>query len=163
MSGQALLYGGMAGLQLAGGYFAAQNIREAAAINKEIADMNAEFAELDAYDAEIAGISQVAQYQTVIDQVESEQNAIFAAQNVDASVGSAAAVVEESKFISELNKMEIEKQAEEVALGYNRQANDFRRSGVLGVAKGMQQAGDVMFNSAMQAANTGLTGYRRSR
>jgi len=115
MAAQMALYGGLAALQLTGGYFASQNIKATARLNQEIADMNAQFAELDAYDALLEGESEKARYQSVIDSVLGEQQAIMEAQGVDTSFGSAASISEETKFTAELNLMEIEKQAQERA------------------------------------------------
>lgn len=163
MAAQAFLYGGMAGLQLVGGYYASQNIKESARINREVADLNAKYAELEAYDMEIEGISRVAEYQNVIDSIESDQRTALAAADVDINSGSVAAVVAEDKFIAEFNKMEILKTAEEAASGLEDAAVEFRRQGILGQAAGSRQAGEVLFQSTLQAANTGLTGYSRSR
>lgn len=163
MAGQAYIYGGIAALELAGGYFASQNIKETAQLNKEIADMNAEFAELDAYDALIQGETDQVRYQSVIDQTLSDQNAIAAAQGVDLEFGSAGALREEDKFIAELNMMEIEKRAEEQALGFKEQAAQYRKAGILGLAQSDVQARQVMFQSGLGAAKTGLTGYARSK
>lgn len=161
MSGAA--YGAIAALELAGGYFASQNIKETARLNKEIADMNAEFAELDAYDALLQGESDEVRYQSVIDQTLSDQNAIAEAQGVDLQFGSAAALRQEDKFIAELNMMEIEKRAQEQSLGFTEQAAQYRKAGILGLAQSDVQAGQVMFQSALGAARTGLTGYTRSQ
>lgn len=158
-----ILYGGLAGLQLAGSYFAAQNVKETAELNREIANMNAEFAELDAYDAEIEGLSESARYQSVIDETIDTQRVLLEAQGVDTSFGSAAALQEESKFIGTLNKMEIEARAQERALGFERQADDIRLSSHLQFAKAEQRASDIMFQGVTSAAQTGLTGYARSR
>ncbi|MCK5641238.1 MAG: hypothetical protein KAJ19_10585, partial [Gammaproteobacteria bacterium] len=113
---------GLAAFQLAGGYFAAENIRETARLNQDIAEMNAEFAELDAYDAEIEGFSAVARYQGVVDATLGTQQAELAAADVDVNFGSAASIQEETRFIADMNKMEIINQAEEKALGYEREA-----------------------------------------
>lgn len=163
MAAQAFIYGGMAALQLAGGYFASQNIKESARINREIAEMNAEFAELDAYDAELEGYTRLGRYQSVIDNTLSEQQAIMTAQNIDVSYGSAATIQEETRFMGELNKMELEKQAQEAALGYTRQARDIRFGANLEQGRENSRAASTMFNSVLGAANTGLTGYKRSR
>jgi len=163
MAAQMALYGGLAALQLTGGYFASQNIKATARLNQEIADMNAQFAELDAYDALLEGESEKARYQSVIDSVLGEQQAIMEAQGVDTSFGSAASISEETKFTAELNLMEIEKQAQERALGYKRQARDLRTSGAMTRAQGDIEAGATRFTSALGAAQTGLTGYRRSQ
>ena len=154
-------YAALAGLQLAGGYFASQNIRETAELNREIAEMNARFAEWDAYDAEMEGLSELARYQATIDKVLGEQRAIAAAQGVDLSFGTAGAVHEEDKFVSELNKMELQKRAQESALGYTRQARDIRLGSEMKYADSKRKAGQAMFNSVVGAASTGLSGYRK--
>lgn len=149
----------MAGLQLAGGYFASQNIKEVAKLNKEISDMNAEFADLDAHDAELDGLSARASYQSVIDQTLGKQQAELTAAGVDVTYGSAADIQKETRFIAELNKMEVVKQAQEQSLGFKRQARNIRLGGFLNEQQAKGQAADVMFNSAAGAASTGLSGY----
>ena len=154
---------GLAGLQLAGGYFASQNIKESARLNQDIANMNAEFADLDAYDAIAEGYSQQARYQSVIDKTLAEQQLALTAADVDVNYGTASATKQETRFTAELNLMEIQKQAQEKALGYKSQARDYRTSGVLQKAEASAKASSVLFNSVAGAAQTGISGYRRSR
>lgn len=161
MAAQAALYGGMAALQIAGGYFASQNIRATAALNRDIAEMNAEFAELDAYDALVEGYTQQARYQAVIDQTLAEQQLMTTAQGIDANYGTAAALREENKFIAELNLMEIEKQAQERSLGYQSQARQYRMGGQMQQAQANIDATNVMYGSITNAVKTGVTGYER--
>lgn len=159
----AAAYGALAGLQVAAGYFAADNIRNTAKLNQEIADMNAEFAELDAYDAEIDGYSEVARYQTVVDATLGEQQAQLAAADVDLSFGTAASIQQETRFIADMNKREILNNAEERALGYEREGKEFRFKGFLGVSEGEQRASAARFAGISSGAQTGISGYRRSR
>ncbi len=154
-------YYALAGLQLAGGYFASQNIKESAKLNQEIADMNAQFAELDAYDAQIEGYSEQARYQSVIDQTLGAQQVTMTAQDIDVSYGTASTVQEETKFTAELNLMEIQKQAEEKALGYKRQARDIKLGGSMQAAEAKTRAGQAMFNSVVGAAQSGIQGIKR--
>ncbi len=163
MSAQAALYGGMAALELAGGYFASQNIKATAQLNKEISDMNSEFAELDAYDAEIEGFNKKTRYQGVIDNALADQTAMLEAQGVDTSFGSAASIKAETKFVGELNLMEIQKQAQEQALGYKRQARSYRLGGALEYGDAMFRSGQALASGITGAAKSGLTGYERSK
>lgn len=155
-------YAGLAALQLAGSYFASENIREAARLNQDIAEMNAEFAELDAYDALIQGETEATRYQSVIDNVFSEQTAIAAAQGLDLDFGTAASLQAEDDFVNQMNLMEIEKAAQEQALGFRNEASQFRMRGVLGAAQADVQAQTVLTQGITSAAQTGITGYRRS-
>jgi hypothetical protein len=155
-------YAAMAGYQLVSGYFAAQNARETADLNRDIANMNAEFAELDAYDAKLEGHNKKSRYQGVIENTLADQRTMMEAQGMDSSFGSAASIQAESKFVGELNLMEIEKEAQERVLGYKRQARDFKMGGALAYGNGMARASQIMTESIASAAKTGLTGYERS-
>lgn len=157
------VYAGMAALQYAGGLFASQATAETARINQEISEMNAEFAELDAYDAKLEGYSEVSRYQTTIDATLGAQTAQLAAADVDTSFGSVASIQEETKFIAELNKLEIMNQASAKVLGYERQARDIRLGGYFDNIHAQQQASSQKTTGMFNAASTGLTGYQRTR
>lgn len=163
MSAQAALYGGQAALELAGGYFASQNIKATAELNKDISDMNAEFAELDAYDAMLQGETNQAKYQSVIDNTLAEQSTMLLAQDVDVNYGSAASVASETKFTGQLNLMQIEKDAQNQALGYKRQARDTRLGGQLQYSADKTRAAQVMTSGITGAMKSGATGYERSK
>lgn len=156
-------YAAMAALQLAGGYFASQNIKATAELNQDISDMNAQFAELDAYDSELEGYTQQARYQGVIDNTLAEQSTIMKAHDIDTNFGTASLVEEETRFTGQLNLMQIQKQANEAALGYKRQARDIKLGGAMNYADARTRAGQAMFSGVTSAANTGLTGYERSK
>lgn len=157
----------MAAVQLASSYFAAQNARDTAQLNNEISEWNAEFAELDAHEAILEGETQVAQYQAVIDQTLSDQTVAFAVNNVDADYGSAAAVTKETKFIGQLNRMEIEKQAQEKALGYKQEARAFRLQGDINRIADENRASQIqaagITSSLSTLAGADFTGYGPKR
>lgn len=158
-----MAYGALAGLQLAGGYFASQNIKATAELNRDIAEMNAEFAELDAYDSLVQGDTNKAMYQKQIDDTIAEQSAIMNAQDIDVNFGTAAGVTQETRFVGQLNLMSIQKDAQMTALGYERQARDIRLGAQLQYASDRNRAGQAMFQGITQAAGTGLSGYAKSQ
>ena len=151
-----LLYGGVAALNLVGGYFASENIKESARLNQDISEMNAQFAELDAYDAEIEGFTQEARYQSVIDTTLSDQRLVAAATDVDVGFGSTADLARETAFIGELNKMEIEKQAHEQAAGFKTQAKQFRLQGFMQNLEAQTKASAALFGGVTSALGIGL-------
>lgn len=153
-------YAALAAVQLAGSYFSAQNIKETARINKQISDMNAEYAELDAYDAEIEGVSSVAKYQSTVDQTISTQRAEMAAADIDLSYGSAASIEEETKFLAELNKLELLHQAQDRVHGYEREAFEHRFSGTQQYGLARAKAYGTMLQGVTSAGSTGLSGYK---
>lgn len=157
-----IAYVALAGLQLAGGYFASQNIKATAELNKDIADMNAEFAELDAYDSLAQGETNKALYQKQIDDTLADQSTIMRAQDIDVNYGTAASVSEETRFTGQLNLMEIQKQAQMTALGYMRQARDIRLGANMQYASDRTRAGQAMFSGVTSAAQTGLSGYSKT-
>lgn len=148
----------LAGYSLVDSYFASQNVKDTAALNRDIAEMNAEFAELDAYDAEIEGYSQTARYQSVIDKTLSDQQLAFAVADVDANYGTSKALVEESQFVAQMNVMEIQKQAQEAALGYQQQARQYRLGGSLQQNQADFKASQIQ----SQGIRQGISGYIRS-
>jgi hypothetical protein len=154
-------FAALAGLQLAGSYFAAKNIRDTAELNRDIADMNAKFAELDAYDARIEGYSNVAKYQSVIDKTLSEQQLALTAADVDVSYGSVGTIKEENSTIAELNKMEILKEAQEKASGFKTQARQYRLGGEQNRIQSYRQANQTMTQGLLGAAQTTLSGYKK--
>jgi len=155
------LFAAQAGLQLAGGYFAAQNLKETAALNRDIGEMNAQFAEIDAYKAERLGESQAAQYQTVIDKTIGAQQAKLTASGVDVGFGSASTIQHESEFVGRLNQMEIERRADMQAAGLKVQARNYRLGGNLQKLQGDIQASQVLFQGITSATQSGITGYER--
>lgn len=151
----------LAGIQLAGGYFASQNAKVTAKLNRDINELNAEFAELDDHNAKIDGYSEIARYQKVIDQTLGEQQAILTGADVDVNYGSAADIQNETVFIGELNKMELEKQAQESASGFRNQARQYRVSGQLGYSRGIQESETMKLQGLSSAISTGIraSGY----
>lgn len=156
------LYGAQAGLDLASGYFASQNIKESAQLNQDIANQNAKFADLDAYDAITEGYTKQAQYQGVIDKTLGEQQLAQTAQDVDVHYGTASAAQAETRFTGQLNLMNIQKDAQEKALGYQNQARNLITQGVVGKAQGDAQASAAEFSGITGAVGAGLTGYKES-
>lgn len=154
-------YAALAGLQLAGSYFAAQNIRDTAELNRDIADMNAKFAELDAYDAKIEGYTNLGKYQSVIDKTLSEQQLALTASDIDVNYGSASTFKTENSTIAELNKMEILKQAEEKSLGFKTQARQYRLGGEQNRIQSYRQANQEMTQGMLGAVQTTLSGYKK--
>lgn len=152
-------YAGMAGYQIISGLQQAEMVRENGKLTKEIAEMNAQAAELDAYHAELDGMTLEARYQSVIDQTLGAQSVAYAANDVDANFGTAAAIRAESRLTGQLNKMDIKAQAQATALGYKNQARNIRLQAHMGGLQTQTQAASVQNASLINAANTGLSGY----
>jgi len=151
--------GVMMGMQVANAYFASEVTKKASKVNREIAEMNAQFAELDAYDAKLEGETQKAKYQSIVDKTLSEQQAALTSAGVDVTFGSAAEIQKETRFISELNMMEIDKRAEEQALGYRQEARGIRLQSFLGGIQASNRASSIMRQGLTSAAKTGVSGY----
>jgi hypothetical protein len=116
----------MAGAQVAGGLKQADSIRMNAEMNKRIAEINAKYIDMDAWEAEKYGFTAATRYQSVIDDVISDQRVGFYAQGVDASFGSAAEVQKGSKLKGFLNQLDMIQRARNNAMGLKQQAMNVR-------------------------------------
>jgi len=149
-----------AAMKIADGYFASQNAIATAKLNEDIYEMNKEYAELDAYDSLVEGEAAQARYQSVIDNTLAEQSAIMKAQDIDTSYGSAASVAAESSFAGQLNLMDIQKQAQMKALGYQTEARNIALAGGMKNTQDMYKAGEQMRSGIQSGIQTGLSGYK---
>lgn len=163
MSGAGYAEAGLAGLQIWSGYQTAELIRDSARLQGQINDMNAGFAELDAYNSEVQGFSETARYQTTIDQTVSGQRVAFAAQGVDVSYGTAKEVQNESKLTGFLNQLDIQYQARQKAAGFHREARNIRLGGAMSNLSSEREASSAIRSGIFGAAQTGLSGYARTK
>lgn len=139
----------------------AEVIRQNAEITKQIANMNAEGLEYDAFKAEQHGMAEIAAYQPTIDSTIGEQRVAFAANNVDASYGTAAELQQETKLTGVLNTIAIQRQARARALGLKQQARNTRLNAQLGHAQAQATANATENVAAISGTRTALTGYAR--
>lgn len=153
---------GVAAFQVINGMQQAEVIREQGKIARDVANMNAEFAEVDAWHAEQDGQKTLAQYEGQVEQVISSQRNEFAAKDVDASFGSAAEVIADSKLAGMLNGMDIVNQAHEKALGYKREARSIRMGGATQMAQANLSASATQGAAIAQGVGTAASGYQKS-
>lgn len=156
------VYGALAGLQVLNGLNQASLIRGQAELNKQIADMNIELAQIDQFEAIADGMTQEARYQTVIDTIRSQQEAVFAARNVNSDFGTAADVVQETELNGFLNKLDIQNAAFAKAAGIKREIGSMRLQSFMNQQQAEINANATIQTSLIQAAGTGLSGYQKS-
>jgi hypothetical protein len=128
------------GLQLWGSMEQAELTRRQAELNRQVSEFNAEDLEQSAWEAEKFGYTQVARYQSTVDEVISKQRVRFAAEGVDITFGTAAEIQEESRMTATLNALDIQKAARERAQNLRTEAANVRLQGFLGVVQGEAQA-----------------------
>lgn len=154
----------MAG-QVLGGLKQADDIKSAARLNKMLAEMNAGFIEMDAWEAEKYGFTQATRYQSIVDDVISDQRVGLAAQGVDVSFGSAAQLQQDTKLTGFLNQLDMIQQAQNQSKNLKNQAMSVRFGAKMdGIAadskaRGAENAG------YMAAANTAVgafSGYAKA-
>jgi len=130
--------------------------------DKRVAAFNAEYLEKDAWEAELLGYSQTARYKVQEDKILGDQVAIFEAQNVDSTSGTAKELQEETKLNSYLNTLDIQKIARADALKLKLEASNVR---LLGSFRGLQansNAATVQSEGLVRGITTGVSGYLRS-
>jgi len=153
--------GVVAGFQMFSGLKQAEDVRSAARFNKELAEMNAGFIEMDAWEAEKYGFTQSTRYQSVIDDVISDQRVGMAARGVDVSFGSAKEVQEASKLSGFLNQLDMIQQAQNQSKNLKNQALSVRFGATMdGIAadsksRGAENAGYLAAANTMASAYSG--------
>lgn len=145
---------GISAFQLWSGLQQSHMIREQAGLQSRINSLNARYAELDAYEAEKYGFTQASRYQSVIDATVGSQRAAYASQGVDVSFGTAAAVQAESQLAGFLNKLDMQKEARQRALGLKVEASNIRLGGAMQRSQAEIQAFGAMAGGVTSAAST---------
>lgn len=154
-------YAALAGAQLLGGYQQADNIRQSAAVQKSISDMNDRFIDLDSFNATKSGYTKAAKQTSAIDDVVGRQRVAFAGSNVDVNYGSAAAVQGDSKIAGMLNILELQRQGQEQARGYQVQKINNDLGSEMKTLQANMDASSVIDRGFTSALSTGISGYTR--
>lgn len=149
----------MGGIQILSGLQRAEAIRANARITQRINAINAENIELDAYEEEKMGETQIARYQSQVDQVLARQESLYAAQNVDTTSGTAKQVIDESRLNAFLNTLDIQSQARKRALGLKLQAGNVRLGGLLSGISSEAAADASVTSGLLGATATGAQAY----
>lgn len=153
------VYAATAGFQVLTGLAQADAMRKQAAIQSQVDELNAGLAEYDAWKTEAYGQTQVARYQTTIDQAEGSAKVQAAAAGIDLSEGSMAQLAEQSKTTGFLNQIDILNAAHEKALGYVNQARNIRLQSGLNTSAAEIKATNTEIGAIGQAAGTAVSGY----
>lgn len=161
MSGPAIAYAAIGGLQMWSALQQADQIRANARLQERIGRMNARFAEIDAYEAEKMGFSESARYQNVVDDIISDQRTIMAANNIDITTGTAKELQEESRLTGFLNQLDVQKNARAKALGLKVEASNIRLGNSMTGIQSEINAGATTRAGIMDAARYGVEAYRR--
>lgn len=156
-----LAFIGMGGFQIISGLQQADMIRAQAGLMNEIAQFNAEGAELDAFNAMADGQTQVARYQSVIDEIEANQRVAFITNDVDTNFGTAADILEESKLNAFLNKVDLSNNAFAKSQGYEREARNIRLNAVMGMGQANLSANATRNAAIINGITTGVSGYAK--
>ena len=115
-----------------------------------------------AADARVRGEEAVTDYRTDLAQIAGRQRAVTAASNVDATVGSAAAITRDTARIGELDVARIRENARREAVGL-RQSSEMTARGLrAGANASLAQAGATLLTAGIDAwgsysARKGLT------
>lgn len=148
-----------AGIQFATALQGADLIRTQATIQRDVNELNAKYREIDAWQAEADGFSEVARYSAQLAQIEGQRAAIYAAKNIDTTVGTLGALNEESRLTGFLNTLDMTNQARLLGQNIRREARGIRMNGQANYAQGMIQASGVVAQGAANAISTAASGY----
>ena len=128
--------------------------KEQAALGSQIAELNAMNAEHDAFESIRMGLGKKASYESKVNNLISTQNVAYAYADVDTSFGTAKAIQDETKLIGRLNTQDITNSAYAQALGYKRQALNYRTGAQMNEARVAGQAKAELTSQVISAAAT---------
>lgn len=149
----------MGGIQILQGLQRAEAIRANARVTQRINEINASNIEIDAYEEEKFGYTQLARYQTQVDQVMAKQESLYAYQNVDITSGTAKQLIDESRLNAFLNTLDIQTAARKRALGLKVQAGNVRLGGYLSGISSEAAADSAVMSGVLGATATGARAY----
>lgn len=152
------VYAALAGYQIISGFQQAEMVGMQADIQRQIDEFNAELAEFDAWKVQAYGQTQVARYQSQVDQTEAAAKVSAAGANVKIE-GSLAEVAAQNDVIAQANILTIENQAREAALGYTRQAQGIRIGSQLNQMTAKTQQAAIRGGAIAQGLGTVARGF----
>ena len=152
---------------VASGAMQAETTARMAQIQEGVDQLNSQYADLDAYNAAQRGDTESARYEDTIQQVEGEQQVAEASKNVSTTFGTASEINAQTKLTGFLNQLDIQKQANQQAMGYKVQSLNLQNeaaSTALGAQ--VQETGELAtgtfqsitgYASSQQKPNTSVT------
>lgn len=152
-------YLALAGLQAVGGFQQADITRRNGDLQNDVADMNAKYAELDAYNSISAGQTGAAKYDSTVNQTIGADRAALAGENVDVKYGTAKDIESDNKIAAQTNVLQIQRQAQNQAVGYQTQAINLRLGGHMTQLQSGLNAASQESAGIMKAISTGIAGY----
>lgn len=155
-------YIALAALQLYGSYQMSQITRENGELQDKIADFNSQFAELDAFNARAKGQGDAARYGEQIDQVQASDKAAEAGAGITIGYGTSADIDSDNKVAGMNNVLQIQRAAQNQAVGYENQAINIRLGGSQAQLQSGLNASAQQYSGVMSAAGTLMAGYANS-
>lgn len=152
-------YLALAALQLVGGFQQADITRKNGDLQYDIADMNAKFAELDAFNSIATGQGTAAKYATTVNQTQAADKAAYASEGVDVNYGTAKNVESDNRVAGLNNTLQIQRQAQNQAVGFQTQAINIRLGGHMTQLQSNLNAASQESSGIMKAISTGVAGY----
>jgi len=139
---------------VAAGYQQAESQKAAARYENAVAKQNADVAETQAKYAQQLGNIEEERQRARVRQMLGKQRATFAANNVDASQGTAVDIMGETAMFGEEDALAIRANAARQAWGFKVDANNSRARGKLALATGKNQATGTYLSTAASVFNS---------
>jgi hypothetical protein len=152
-------YLALAALQVVGGFQQADITRKNGDLQNDIAEMNAKFADLDAFNARAQGQSNAARYDSTVNQTIAADKAAYAGAGVDVGYGTAKDIEADNKIAATNNVLQIKRQAENQAVGFQTQAINIRLGGHMTQLQSNLNAASEESAGIMKGISTGISGY----
>jgi hypothetical protein len=156
-------YMALAGLQLYGSYQMSNITRQNGELQNNIAQFNSQFAELDAFNARATGQTNAARYGEQIDETQGADKAAEAGAGISIGYGTAADVDADNKIAGQTNVLQIQRAAQNQAVGYENQAINIRLGGSQTQLQSDLNASAQQESGVINAASSTVAGYAYSQ
>lgn len=156
-------YLALAGLQMYSGYQMGNAVIQAGQLQAQIGSMNAQYAELDAFNALKSGQANQARYYAAEKQTIASGEAAEAGSGVSVGYGTAGSVAAANKIAGMSNSLQLQRQAQNTAAGYEEQAVNLQLGGQMASLNADLSGISEQYSSILQGAGTAVQGYAYSQ
>lgn len=155
MAAQLYAAAASAGLQIWAAHEQARMIEANAEFQNQISKLNQEMAKIDEAEIYRQGEAQKIRQQAELDQTKDAQTAILASQGVSSPTGSTADLIAQSDLNASLNSLDLEKQIQNSAAQFRREAQQSALQANVNYASEMNRARATRISGYTSAAGTG--------
>ena len=148
---------------MASAYASSQAYQVQGDYQKMMSELNSEIADFQAEDALRRGEKEIELYESQIKKIIADQQVGFAAQGIEIDTGSAAIVQQDTRYLAELDKLQIKNNAYREAFGYRIEAIRQTAQGQFAQIGANLSSRNTLLSGGVQALDYGIQGFYASQ